>query len=291
LIIEGDHKADLLESWIRDVKSSSPLSITIGLGEDAHDPVGISRSYMEAKEALGGKLFYGKSMLIRSSDKKPEIARDTLDVNNILETMFLAMSRYDLVCVNDCLDELFVMVKSLDGKLSIYHFLLHAITELNKNLHTINEDFYSLLDLEVKSLELIYQFDTVEDIKSWIRKKTFEISERLQYKKMKKNRKLIEEIQTYIIENLGKDINLRQTAAYFSYSPNYLGHIFKEETRLNFSDYVISQRLELAKKLLQNPKLKIFEVADQVGYNNLPYFNRHFKDVYGMTPGEFRRQS
>jgi two-component system response regulator YesN len=195
------------------------------------------------------------------------------------------------VCVNDCLDELFVMVKSLDGKLSIYHFLLHAITELNKNLHTINEDFYSLLDLEVKSLELIYQFDTVEDIKSWIRKKTFEISERLQYKKMKKNRKLIEEIQTYIIENLGKDINLRQTAAYFSYSPNYLGHIFKEETRLNFSDYVISQRLELAKKLLQNPKLKIFEVADQVGYNNLPYFNRHFKDVYGMTPGEFRRQS
>jgi two-component system response regulator YesN len=285
------HPSSLLESWIQELGMCSPMSITIGLGQAADSPFDIPRSYNEAKEALSGKLFYGKNKLIRSSDKRTEIAKDTKDLNDILETMFAAMSGYDLLRVDDCLNDLFVLVKRLDGKLSIYHFLLHAIAELNKHLHTLNEDFYQLLELDVRSLELIYQFETVEDIQSWLRKKSFEISERLQLKKMKKNRKLIQEIQLYIHEHLGQDITLRQTAGSFSFSPNYLGHIFKEETGMNFSDYVISQRLETAKKMLQNPRLKIFEVADRVGYKNLPYFNRHFKEAYGMTPGEFRRQS
>jgi two-component system response regulator YesN len=291
LIVSDSNSAAMLESWIREVSSGSPMSITIGLGEAACGPDALSRSYLEAKEALNGKLFYGKCRLIRAFDKRPEIVRDTKDVNDILETMFTAMIRHDLVHIDDCIDDLFVLVKKLDGKLSIYHFLLHVIGELNKHLRTLNEDFYKLLDLDLKSLVLIYHFETVQDIQSWLRRKSFEISERLHMKKMKKNRKLIEEIQRYIDDHLGQNITLRHAADFFSFSPNYLGHIFKEETGTNFSDYVISRRLELAKKLLQNPKLKIFEISERVGYKNLTYFNRHFKEVYGMTPGEYRRQS
>jgi two-component system response regulator YesN len=291
LIISDSNSTELLESWIREVRSCSPMSITIGLGEEVESPDSISRSYNEAKEALNGKLFYGKSRLIRAFEKRSEITRDSKDVNDILETMFSGMIKYDQLCIDGCIDDLFVFVKRLDGKLSIHHFLLHTISELNKHLQSINEDFYKLLNLEIKSLELIYLFETIEDIQSWLRQKLFEISQRLQRKKMKKNRKLIEEIQSYVCDHLEQDITLRHAANFFSFSPNHLGHIFKEETGMNFSDYVITQRLDRAKKLLQNPKLKIFEVADRVGYKNLSYFSRHFKEVHGMTPGEYRRQS
>ncbi|MFD0714759.1 response regulator [Paenibacillus sp. GCM10027626] len=291
-LIIGEPAPDtMLEDWISSVKADSPVSITIGLGDIAKGPEAIPRSFREADEALGGKLFYGKCRLIRAYDKQPEVDRDTKDLNQILEQLFIAMTKYELLSIDDCISDLFASVKRLDGKLPVCHFLLHAISELNGHLHSLNEDFYKLLDMETNCLELIYHIETVDDMQSWLRRKAFEISEQLDMKKRKKNRKLIAEVRCYVDEQLGEDITLRQVASYFSFSPNYFGRMFKEETGMNFSDYVIAQRLERARRMLQNPKLKIFEVADHVGYNNITYFNRHFKEVYGMTPGEYRRQS
>jgi len=70
-----------------------------------------------------------------------------------------------------------------------------------------------------------------------------------------------------------------------------LGRIFRDETGENFSDFVIRKRLEKAQELLGNPKLKIYEVADLVGYKQLTYFSRQFREAFGMTPGDFRRKS
>ncbi|MEI0740010.1 helix-turn-helix domain-containing protein [Paenibacillus sp. JTLBN-2024] len=49
-------------------------------------------------------------------------------------------------------------------------------------------------------------------------------------------------------------------------------------------------RMEKAGELLKDPRIKIYEVADKVGYRYMPYFSRQFKEVFGMTPGEFRRK-
>ncbi|WP_327204768.1 helix-turn-helix transcriptional regulator [Paenibacillus sp. DMB20] len=90
-------------------------------------------------------------------------------------------------------------------------------------------------------------------------------------------------------ERLHESITLRDVANRFSFSPNYLGVLFKEETGQNFSDYVIALRMEKARELLSTTKLKIYEVAAQTGYQYLPYFSRQFKETYGMTPLEYRR--
>ncbi|MGV2786904.1 helix-turn-helix domain-containing protein, partial [Clostridium perfringens] len=87
-----------------------------------------------------------------------------------------------------------------------------------------------------------------------------------------------------------ENITLRDMANRFSFSPNYLGVLFKEETGHNFSDYVIKLRMERARDLLKTTKLKIYEIASQTGYQYLPYFSRQFKEMYGMTPLEYRRK-
>ena len=60
---------------------------------------------------------------------------------------------------------------------------------------------------------------------------------------------------------------------------------------MNFSDYVIRVRMNRAIELLKDPKLRIYEVAGQVGYKNLAYFTKQFREAFGMTPGDYRRQS
>ena len=55
--------------------------------------------------------------------------------------------------------------------------------------------------------------------------------------------------------------------------------------------YVIGQRLQQAAYLLRDRNLRITDVARQVGYEDLFYFSKLFKDRYGVSPREFRRRS
>lgn len=104
-----------------------------------------------------------------------------------------------------------------------------------------------------------------------------------------KHTKLIQEVTAYMKEQLNRSLTLKEVADRFAFSPNYLGLMFKEEMGVGFSEYVIAMRMERAGELLKDPKVKIYEVADQVGYRYMPYFSRQFKETFGMTPIEFRR--
>lgn len=104
-----------------------------------------------------------------------------------------------------------------------------------------------------------------------------------------RNSRLIRDILETMRMRMRENITLKDIAEQFAFSPNYLGHLFKEEMGLNFSEMLIQMRMERAKELLKNPTVKIYEVADQVGYRYLPYFSRQFKEMYGMTPMEFRK--
>ena len=110
-------------------------------------------------------------------------------------------------------------------------------------------------------------------------------------KQNKKNSKLAQEIIAYIHAHIHEVITLRNAANTFSYTPNYLGLMFREETGVAFTDYVIQARLLKAQELLTDTNLKIYEIADKVGYRNLNYFSKQFKDCFGISPLEFRRQS
>ncbi|ACT03002.1 response regulator transcription factor [Paenibacillus sp. JDR-2] len=104
-----------------------------------------------------------------------------------------------------------------------------------------------------------------------------------------KHTKLIQEVTAYMKEHLNRSLTLKEVAERFAFSPNYLGLMFKEEMGVGFSEYVITMRMERAGELLKDPKVKIYEVADQVGYRYMPYFSRQFKETFGMTPIDFRR--
>ena len=86
-------------------------------------------------------------------------------------------------------------------------------------------------------------------------------------------------------------ITLKDVADHFNFSPNYLGHLFKAATNEKFGDYLIRMSMERACEYLLDPLIKIYEICDRVGYKNVVYFNRQFRDYYGMTPSEYRKRN
>lgn len=69
-----------------------------------------------------------------------------------------------------------------------------------------------------------------------------------------------------------------------------MSRIFKQEKGVNFVSYLTEVRLEKAKIYLRSGKLKVYAVAEMVGYPNYTYFSKIFKKHVGVTPEEYREQ-
>lgn len=99
--------------------------------------------------------------------------------------------------------------------------------------------------------------------------------------------KLIASIQQYIDENLDGHMQLNEIAEKFGLSPAYLSVLFKKNMEIGFSEYVYTKKIEKAKEMLLSDDMKIYEVADALGFESAYYFSKVFKRVTGESPREF----
>jgi two-component system, response regulator YesN len=99
---------------------------------------------------------------------------------------------------------------------------------------------------------------------------------------------LVSKALEYMKANYSCDLSLKTVADEIYVSTWYLSKLLKKETGDNFINILNEIRVEKAKKLLQNPKFKIYEIASEVGFTDVPYFTKTFKKVSGCTPMEYK---
>ncbi|MCA0755657.1 response regulator [Paenibacillus sp. N4] len=288
--VQEERYAALLEELIGTVRGAFPLTITIGTGMYAKDMEGLHESYRQAQAALSAKWLLGKNRLIKDGSKSSPKSPLPPNLEQTVDRMLAAILEYDLVTIDDCLLLLFDRQVTLKQKSDIYDLIIRITSKLHADLLQQNENLYELLRWESHQPAVLFQFETMDDILSWMRRRFFELSELLYVKKQKQKRKLVEEIIKYIDEGLEHRITLKEVAAHFDFTPNYLGTLFKEETGTLFSDFLNERRMNRVCQLLADPTLKVYEIAERVGYKNIIYFNRQFKQSTGMTPGEYRKK-
>lgn len=92
----------------------------------------------------------------------------------------------------------------------------------------------------------------------------------------------------YIIKNFNKNITLKEVADEVFLSQNYLSELFKKEMGEGFYDFLSRYRIQVAKDLLLTTNLRVYEIAENVGYNDSITFGRAFKKITGATPNSFR---
>lgn len=100
---------------------------------------------------------------------------------------------------------------------------------------------------------------------------------------------VLEEILYYIQNNYQENIKLESIAPLFGYNSSYIGKIFSKKLGINFNCYVDQIRIEESKKLLAQKDLRVYAIAEQVGYKNVDYFHKKFKKYVGSSPLEYRK--
>lgn len=97
------------------------------------------------------------------------------------------------------------------------------------------------------------------------------------------------EVQKYINRNYhNEDLSISEIANNLGVSQTYLARLFKRELGMNFVDYLTNVRIKNAIILMRDPSLKLYEIAELIGYSTQHYFSNIFKKHVGISPQDYK---
>ena len=106
---------------------------------------------------------------------------------------------------------------------------------------------------------------------------------------MSESRNEVAAVKNYIYQHYGEDLNLEMLAEKVYLSSGYLSFIFKKETGMNLNRFIKVFRMEKAGEFLRDTNMKVAQISEKVGFANVSYFCRSFREYYGCSPESYRK--
>lgn len=235
---------------------------------------------------------------INVTEQHPALSHINLDSEELffdkpLDLLVTYLLAQDKDMVQAQITELMEPVHRLNLLSQLHFIVISLLIKIDHYVRTRLGYPEGFIPLGEHDVEAIKSKGSLAELVSWLSKHLmdlFDISNHPRLKQ-KKHTKIVGQIIEYVEAHLHLNVTLREVADELCFSPNYLGAIFKEETGKSYNEYIVHLRMEKACHLLKDPKIKVYEVADRVGYRYMPYFSKQFKETYGMTPVEYRRKA
>lgn len=99
----------------------------------------------------------------------------------------------------------------------------------------------------------------------------------------------LEQVLYYLKSNLSEPLSLSTAAALCRLETTYFSRYFRMHTGVTFRDWYRRVRIERAKALLSEPRMKVGVISGAVGYNHITTFERAFRKCTGLCPAEYKR--
>lgn len=284
---------ELYENLKKYVDQFKEFSLVIGVGEKSDNFFRAQHCLKTATDAIKYRVKIRDKKIIYFERYK----FDTYNINEIItaaeKQLFISkLETDDVAGMEECVTTSFRKVKYRENNYSpvlIYDILLMYVEILTEYCKT--KDFYNdyyIGKLKKWSLAVDNQCtekQLIEDTKLFLR----EIMQNIGQEKRNRDTKPVRIVKAFIEENYMQEISLLQLADIVSMNPSYLSSIFKKETGMAYSEYLIQCRLQQASKLLVETNLSISEVARQSGYQDARYFSKQFLKQIGLKPSEYRK--
>lgn len=108
---------------------------------------------------------------------------------------------------------------------------------------------------------------------------------------LKESQSVVEKTKQFIALNLDKDLSRESIANHVFLNSDYLTRIFKRDTGMSISEYIVMERIRIAKDLLTKTDMAVSGVAARVGYTNFSHFAKMFKKYTDVTPMDYRQKN
>lgn len=207
-----------------------------------------------------------------------KMAADFFCQNNITGTMNLITTLFTKYNIEK------FSPKQIKKELSNWIFLLMQM----------NSSFISVISQSTFTDHDILQHIDSSDRLSTLYKFIFEdlnyILEETNVKTKQEDDYIIKKSKKYIEEHFTENINIKDVASLFNLTPNYFSQLFQNKAGIPFRQFLRNYRIEKGKEYLSITHMKIYEIANSVGYTEPAHFTRAFKECTGYSPIDYRNE-
>lgn len=260
--------------------------LTIGTGSAVDDPLKISASYQEARQAF--ILADRGNPIVPFSRITGDTCKNAFNITLFKSALTQAFEEFDTDVLYSTLTEITELFQShpqrhLQAVDAACNILYLALSLLPDGETTIQDIFSAYPD----GYRSIYKMQSVMDVIQWMNTLRDGLCDILKNKRKTYKDHVVSNVQKYIANHVEDRLTLNDVAAVFGLSPNYLSALFKKTCNIGFTEYITQKKISRAKSLLMEQDYKIYEVADRLGFESAFYFSKVFKKVEGVSPREY----
>lgn len=136
----------------------------------------------------------------------------------------------------------------------------------------------------------IYYINSIENFNDYFDDMLFIIEKNTKEEETEEEMPVFDRILQYIDENYDNcNFSVQETANVLRINGSYMSQLFKNQMNITILDYITNLRITKAKQLLESTTMPIDMIAEEVGYYNTNSFIRRYKQITGITPGEYRK--
>ena len=290
ILVEGDKlpvSSEVFNKYhlfIKNTPLNDFLTFTLGISKIFNHLMNASDAYEEAMKASEARFYLGKNTFITYDQVEKDYCELIINIEELIRDLALAYELCDYMKVKEELEKVFLSMHGIEP-LEFRNRIKMIIERLMFQVRDLQE---AMQQCDFDYEYFILYVNTIDELKIHFLIKSQSIIEYMKTEREKRSKKRIEMAKKYIEMHYKEAITLNEVADYIELNSSYFSSLFKKETGENFSEYLLNIRINVAKKLLLDPKVKVYEIGNKVGYEDVVSFGRAFKKKIGMSPKEYR---
>jgi two-component system response regulator YesN len=266
------------------------VRLLAGIGSVADSPLKICDSYQDARVAF--TTASSEQPFRDYNQVKPEDVKNSFNITLFKNDLTKAFEEFDSGILYDTLTQIIELFRSnplrylqaIDGACNILYLTLSLLPSGEEILTEIFSD-------DGDNYRSIYRMSNVEQVAEWMTRLRDGLCDIFKNRRVTYKEHIISNVQKYILDHTDERMTLNEISALFGLSPNYLSAVFKKTCGVGFSEYISQVKVSRAKTMLLEQDMKVYEVADPLGFESAFYFSKVFKKITGVSPREFVQQS
>ncbi|QGQ94323.1 response regulator [Paenibacillus psychroresistens] len=268
-------------------KKTFEFTVSIGISSILQSVLELSQGWKEVRKCLEYRMLLGKGSIIsmdsiNSLDKYEWTGNDPdlLEFQGILRrTESESVAPFMRLVYKE------ILSRGLN-KTYIEKNVLALIDQAEKVTEDYSLQFTKEYFMFIRKKALSY--DVLTDLMRFLEQEFISIASAIQDNQNKLVHGSIKKVKEYIENNYRSEITLYSLSQKLYMSHEYVSRLIKKETGHNFRELLTRKRIDAAKKLLLEDRLKSYEIAHEIGFENPAHFSLLFKKMVGVSPIEYR---
>lgn len=265
------------------------LSVSAGISSMGESCSQFLDRFEEAGQQLRLRYLKGQAQICYPWEKDTVIFSQVQEAGTVYEKLLHGLLVGDELTVNEEKKSLFGEFYQ-NGLEPAKERCLQLICQLAWLLQDSHDDINSLFADEVNYYEKIHRIFEMRNLELWMNNYFRWIMDYAQNHQDRRQTDLMIRAKRFIMDNYANpELSLGSVAGYIGLNEKYFSSRFTKEEGTTFSNYLTEVRIRKARELMDKTDLKMYEISQQVGYNNVEHFTRVFKKVCRVSPGSYRK--